>query len=104
MIPSGFIALLAGWFVTEVGRQPYIVYGVLRTAETVSPAIIGPQVAWSLLTFVVMYTFVFGAGTYYILKLIRKGILSKDDKDQFYQHTMNAAIIESIAQKGDQNV
>lgn len=74
MMPSGFIALLAGWFVTEIGRQPYTVYGVIRTAHSVSPAILGPQVAWSLFAFVVMYTFVFGAGSYYILKLIRKGI------------------------------
>ena len=74
MMPSGFIALLAGWFVTEIGRQPYTVFGVLRTAESVSPAILGPQVAWSLLSFVVMYTFLFGAGSYYILKIIYKGI------------------------------
>lgn len=74
MMPSGFIALLAGWFVTEIGRQPYTVYGVIRTAHSVSPAVLGPQVAWSLFAFVVMYTFVFGAGSYYILKLIRKGI------------------------------
>jgi cytochrome d ubiquinol oxidase subunit I len=74
MMPSGFTALLAGWFVTEVGRQPYTAYGVIRTAQSVSPAILGPQVAWSLLAFVIMYTFVFGAGSYYILKLIRKGI------------------------------
>lgn len=80
MIPSGFTALLAGWFVTEIGRQPYTAYGVIRTGESVSPAILGPQVAWSLLAFVVMYTLVFGAGSYYILKLIRKGIPSVDAK------------------------
>lgn len=74
MMPSGFIALLAGWFVTEIGRQPYTAYGIIRTVESVSPAIIGPQVLWSLLAFVVMYTLVFGAGSYYILKLIFKGI------------------------------
>ena len=39
MMPSGFIALLAGWFVTEIGRQPYVAYGIIRTAEAVSPAI-----------------------------------------------------------------
>jgi len=82
MIPSGFIALLAGWFVTEVGRQPYIVYGVMRTSETVSPAILGPQVAWSLLSFIVMYIFIFGAASYYIVQLIKKGILkSTGDKN-----------------------
>ncbi len=73
LTPSGFIAILAGWTTTEVGRQPYTVYGVLRTAESVSPVL--PQhIALSLLAFVVVYLAVFGAGTYYILKLIRKGI------------------------------
>lgn len=72
MTPSGFIAVLAGWFVTEVGRQPYTVYGVLRTSDSVSP-VLGQHVALSLLAFVIVYTAVFGAGTYYILKLIGKG-------------------------------
>jgi cytochrome d ubiquinol oxidase subunit I len=72
MTPSGFIAVLAGWFVTEIGRQPFIVYGVMRTAEAVSP-VAGPQVAMSLLAFIVSYLFVFGAGSYYILRLIGKG-------------------------------
>lgn len=56
MMPSGFIALLAGWFTTEIGRQPYTVYGIMRTIESFSPAITGPQVAWSLIAFIVMYT------------------------------------------------
>ena len=72
MTPSGFIAVLAGWFVTEIGRQPYIAYGILRTSESVSP-VLGPTVALSLLAFIVTYTFVFGAGMYYILRLIKKG-------------------------------
>lgn len=93
MMPSGFIALLAGWFVTEIGRQPYTAYGVIKTIESVSPAILGPQLAWSLLTFVIMYTFVFGAGSYYILKLISKGIPVSEEKEQFYKHSMEAAII-----------
>ena len=72
MTPSGFVAVLAGWFVTEIGRQPYIVYGVMRTAETISP-VMGSQVALSLLAFIFSYVFVFGAGSYYILRLIGKG-------------------------------
>jgi cytochrome d ubiquinol oxidase subunit I len=72
LTPAGFISVLAGWFVTEVGRQPYIVYGALRTSETISP-VIGPNVALSLLAFIITYTFVFGAGSYYILRLIGKG-------------------------------
>ena len=72
LTPSGFVAVLAGWFVTEIGRQPYVAYGIIRTADAVSP-VIGPQVALSLLAFIIVYTFVFGAGSYYILRLIQKG-------------------------------
>jgi cytochrome d ubiquinol oxidase subunit I len=72
LTPSGFIAVLAGWFVTEIGRQPFVVYGVMRTSEAVSP-VAGSSIALSLLAFIVAYTFVFGAGSYYILRLIGKG-------------------------------
>jgi cytochrome d ubiquinol oxidase subunit I len=72
LTPAGFISVLAGWFVTEMGRQPYIVYEALRTSDTVSP-VVGPNIALSLLAFIVTYTFVFGAGSYYILRLIGKG-------------------------------
>ncbi len=71
MAPSGFIALLAGWTVTEVGRQPFTVYGVLRTADSVSP--IGlPGVASSLAGFVVVYLIVFGAGVVFLFRVIRR--------------------------------
>jgi len=71
MGPSGFVALLAGWFTTEVGRQPYTVYGLMTTAESVS-AIAAPAVAASLATFVVVYFAIFGAGTFYIVRLMRR--------------------------------
>lgn len=77
MMPAGFIAVLAGWFVTEVGRQPYTVYGVLRTAESISP-VLAQQVAFSLLAFIIVYISVFGAATYYILQLIGKGPAAAD--------------------------
>ncbi|WCL54340.1 cytochrome ubiquinol oxidase subunit I [Gimibacter soli] len=67
MAPSGFIAVLAGWVVTEVGRQPYTVYGLLRTADSLSP-VEAPAVATSLAIFAVVYFIVFGAGTVYILR------------------------------------
>ena len=72
MRPAGFVAGVAGWFVTEVGRQPYIVYNVLRTSDTISPGAAGPM-AISLAAIVVTYGRVFTAGAYYILKLIGKG-------------------------------
>ena len=104
IMPSGFIALLAGWFVTEAGRQPWVAYGVLRTAASVSPAITGPQVALSLLAFVVVYSLVFSAGSYYILKLIAKGISDKDDEEQYYKHGMESTIMDSAPIKGDEHV
>jgi cytochrome d ubiquinol oxidase subunit I len=69
--PSGIIAVLAGWITTEVGRQPFTVYGLLRTSESVS-AVAAPAVASSLLAFVVVYCAVFGAGAYYMLQLMRQ--------------------------------
>ena len=69
MGPSGLVAVLAGWFTTEVGRQPYTVYGMLRTADSVSP-LDAPAVSASLMAFVTIYFFVFGAGVFYILRLM----------------------------------
>ncbi|WP_131667245.1 cytochrome ubiquinol oxidase subunit I [Psychrobacter pygoscelis] len=89
MMPLGFIALLAGWFVTETGRQPYTVYGVIRTVDSVSP-LAAEQVATTLLGFIIMYTLVFGAGTFYILRLIGQGPKPFEDPsdDHFYDHTL----------------
>ena len=70
--PSGFIAVLAGWVAAEVGRQPYVVYGVMRTADAVSP-VTAESVAASLLFFIVAYAIVFSAGALYIFRLIAKG-------------------------------
>jgi cytochrome d ubiquinol oxidase subunit I len=72
MGPSGLIALLGGWITTEVGRQPWVVYGVLRTADAASP-LPSQQVGTSLLIFIVVYFLVFGTGVYYMLKLIANG-------------------------------
>ena len=71
MAPAGFAAVLAGWVTTEVGRQPWTVYGLLRTAESVSP-LEAPAVGASLVAFVLVYFAVFGAGTYYVLRLMAK--------------------------------
>ena len=70
--PLGFVAVLSGWFVTEVGRQPWTVYGILRTADAVSP-VSGGSVFFSLILFVIVYGIVFGAGLYYIAKLVQRG-------------------------------
>jgi len=72
LTPSGFIAVLAGWYTTEIGRQPYVIYGLMRTAEAHS-AVGVASVATSLIVFATVYLFIFAAGTYYLLKLLRKG-------------------------------
>ena len=71
MGPTGFVAVLAGWITTEVGRQPYTIYGLLRTSDSLAP-VDAPAVAASLVAFIIVYFFVFGAGTYYILRLMNK--------------------------------
>ena len=72
MGPTGFITLLAGWVTTEAGRQPWVVYGVMRTVDAVSP-LTAQQVGVSLMVFVIVYFLVFGTGIYYMLKLMRTG-------------------------------
>ena len=72
MTPAGFVAVLAGWYTTEIGRQPYVIYGLMRTEEALS-AIDAGSVATSLAVFATVYLFVFVAGTYYLFKLLRKG-------------------------------
>lgn len=72
MTPAGFIAVLAGWYTTEIGRQPYVIYGLMRTAEAAS-AVDAGSVVTSLVAFGTVYLFIFAAGTWYLLKLLRRG-------------------------------
>jgi cytochrome bd ubiquinol oxidase subunit I len=69
MGPAGFVAVIAGWVTTEVGRQPWVIYNLLRTKDAVSP-IATPGVTGSLIAFVIVYLIVFSVGTLYILKLM----------------------------------
>ncbi|HEY1329582.1 MAG TPA: cytochrome ubiquinol oxidase subunit I [Casimicrobiaceae bacterium] len=73
MMPAGFIAVVAGWTVTEVGRQPWIVYGLMRTRDAVSPSLTAGNVATSLLFYAVVYVIVFGAGIFYMARVAREG-------------------------------
>ena len=72
MAPSGVIAVLAGWYVVEVGRQPWLVQGLVRTADVVSP-LPAERVLFSLTLFVITYSVLFGVYLYFMRKLIRKG-------------------------------
>jgi len=68
MGPAGFVAVIAGWVTTEVGRQPYVIYNLLQTQQAASP-LATPAVAASLVAFVLVYAIVFSAGILYILRL-----------------------------------
>lgn len=73
MMLSGFVALLAGWYVVEIGRQPYVIYGLLRTADAVSPVVAAASVMTSLIVYAAVYAIVFGAGIWYLRRLIVQG-------------------------------
>jgi len=69
----GFVAVIAGWFVTEVGRQPWTVYGLLRTAESVSPSLTSFDVVVSLAGYMLVYLLIYPSGLYLMLRIVRKG-------------------------------
>ncbi len=71
--PMGFIAVLAGWTTTEVGRQPWTVYGQMRTAHSVSPSLTGQDVLWSLLAYMAVYLVMFPAGIAVMARMVRLG-------------------------------
>ena len=73
-IPAGYVAVTAGWITTEIGRQPWVVSGHLRTAEAVTPSLTGGAVLASLLIYAVVYAVIFGSGAYYLVKLVRRGL------------------------------
>jgi cytochrome d ubiquinol oxidase subunit I len=83
MTLAGFVAMLSGWYVTEIGRQPYVIYGLMRTADAVSPILAAAAVMTSLIVYVVVYAVVFGAGVWYLTRLVKKGPLPHEPP----QHT-----------------
>jgi len=89
MGPSGFVAVIAGWITTEVGRQPYTVYRELLTVDSVSP-LAAPAVGASLIAFIIIYFIVFGAGVFYILRLMKSPPLS-DERDTAARNPIRSA-------------
>ena len=71
--PLPFIATLAGWYTAEIGRQPWVVYGVLRTAKAMTPFLTAHAAATTLILFAVVYAFIFSFGIYFIYRLLRAG-------------------------------
>jgi cytochrome d ubiquinol oxidase subunit I len=77
-MPLGFIAVLAGWTTTEVGRQPWTVYGVMRTAHSVTPSLTGSDVLLSLIVYVLAYCIMFPAGLWMVMRIVRAGVVKGD--------------------------
>jgi cytochrome d ubiquinol oxidase subunit I len=77
--PLGFIAVVAGWTTTEVGRQPWTVYGVMRTAHSVTPSLTGSDVLLSLLGYMTVYCIMFPAGLFMARRIVRAGVSDDDD-------------------------
>ena len=80
MGPSGLIAILAGWFTTEIGRQPWVVYGLMRTSDASSNHSV-MQMSVTLVMFVVVYFALFGAGLGYMMRLVRKGPITHEGEE-----------------------
>ncbi|PJI48695.1 MAG: cytochrome ubiquinol oxidase subunit I [Pseudomonas sp.] len=80
MGPSGLIAILAGWFTTEIGRQPWVVYGLMRTADAVSNHSV-TQMSLTLVMFVLVYFSLFGVGIGYMMRLVRKGPVTHEGRE-----------------------
>lgn len=99
--PSGFVALLAGWYVVEIGRQPWVIYGLLRTSDAVSPNIQAAAVLGSLITFAVVYAIVFGAGIWYLLGMVRKGPMPHEPAPDTEDGDKTAARPLSVGDRDD---
>jgi cytochrome d ubiquinol oxidase subunit I len=71
---SGWVAVLAGWYVTEIGRQPWVVYGMMRVSEALTPSLSGAMALTTLVGYIVVYSVVFGAGVYYLRHVLVQGL------------------------------
>ncbi len=91
--PIGFFAVVAGWTTTEVGRQPWTVYGLLRTANSVSPSLTARDVFISLAAYIVVYLVVFPAGAIVMTRIVRRGPAGLDAADAAIESGRPAAPI-----------
>ena len=79
MSVSPFIAVVAGWFVTEVGRAPWLVYGLMTHAEGLTPSLTGGMALFTLIGYILVYAVIFSSGVYYLLRVFQAGIEATDD-------------------------
>jgi len=81
--PLGFVAVIAGWVTTEVGRQSWVVHGLMRTRDGVTPSLAGADVLVSLAIYAVAYVAIFGAGGYFLVRLLRTGPVEKAASEHY---------------------
>lgn len=77
MVPLPFVAVLAGWIVTEVGRQPWMLWGEISVADGLTPSLTGGMALFSLVGYIAVYAVVFTAGVYYLTRVVRKGMVEE---------------------------
>ncbi|GGC91553.1 cytochrome ubiquinol oxidase subunit I [Halopseudomonas salina] len=88
MSVTPFVAVLAGWVVTEVGRAPWLVYGLVTHAEGVTPSLTGPMALFTLLGYILVYAMIFSAGLYYLMRVLQDGLeinRHADDADEVHR-------------------
>ncbi|MEP7281642.1 MAG: cytochrome ubiquinol oxidase subunit I [Rubrivivax sp.] len=97
--PLGFVAVIAGWTVTEVGRQPWVVYGLMRTRDAVSPSLTAGDVALSLSIYVLAYIVMFGGGFILLRRMVRRGPLAAQAAEGHAEpHSRSARPLSAAAQ------
>lgn len=95
--PLGFIAVLAGWTTTEVGRQPWTVYGLIRTADSVSPSLTGSDVLVSLLGYIAAYLIMFPAGLIIMARIVKKGPIGSSTADVAVESGRPQAPVQALS-------
>ena len=101
--PLGFVAVIAGWITTEVGRQPWTVYGLLRTTDSVSPSLTGANVALSLALYVVVYLIMFPTGIAFMAGLVRRGPQTQEPEAEAVQSGLPARPFENAARAASES-
>jgi cytochrome d ubiquinol oxidase subunit I len=97
--PLGFVAVIAGWTTTEVGRQPWTIYGLLRTAHSVSPSLTGGDVLISLLLYMLVYLLMYPTGIAFMAGLVRKGVPQEEPADDPVQAMTSSQPFKALAKQ-----
>lgn len=104
MSVTPFIAVLAGWFVTEMGRSPWLIYGLMTHAQGVTPSLTGGMALFTLIGYILVYAAIFSAGIYYLMRMFQAGIESLDSyKDNDSDHAKRPLSAAHVPlEKGEQ--